>query len=156
MSDTPSSKLYTPAILGLSASLALYPWDETFERRARARSSVCGSSIELGLDVDETEAVRRIGVRLSACAIGQASAAVLANAIDGAPRERIEGALYAIEAWLAGEGEPPDWPGFGALEPALPHAGRHGALLLPWRAAYLALSSHDDASEALSSQRRPR
>jgi len=32
-------------------------------------------------------------------------------------------------------------PGLAVLAPAREHAGRHGALLLPWKAACMALSS---------------
>jgi len=146
-----STRLYTPAILGLSASLALYPFDEDFERRASARSPVCGSHVTIGLDLaqgegrSEEERVSRIGIQLSACAIGQASAAILAGAIIGMPRSRIEAALDATGRWLTQGGGLPDWPGMGAIEPAREHAGRHGALLLPWRAASLALSSPGSA-----------
>ena len=34
----------------------------------------------------------------------------------------------------------PDWPDLEMLAPALPYPGRHGAILLPWRAAADALS----------------
>ncbi|MEE4153999.1 MAG: iron-sulfur cluster assembly scaffold protein [Erythrobacter sp.] len=144
-------KLYTPQILGLAASLALYPLDDRFQLRAEARSPVCGSALTIGLDLDAQGKVSRVGVQLTACAIGQASAAILASAISGAPRARIEGARAALEQWLQGAGDLPDWPGILALEPARAHPGRHGALLLPWRAASLALSAGDDAGERLSS-----
>jgi hypothetical protein len=45
-----------------------------------------------------------------------------------------------LERWLAGEGDLPAWSGIGALAPARDHPGRHGALLLPWKAACEALS----------------
>ncbi len=158
MSASPSAsvKLYTPQLLGLAASLALYPLDDAFEHRAETRSDVCGSTLTLGLDLDDEEKVSRVGVRLSACAIGQASAAILASAIPGASRARMDAALRALEAWLAGEGELPDWPGILALEPVRAHPGRRGALLLPWRAACLALGPGDEARAPLSSRRSPR
>lgn len=158
MSARPSAsvKLYSPQVLGLAASLALYPLDDAFQARAEARSQVCGSTLTLGLDRDDEGHVSRIGVQLTACAIGQASAAILASAIIGAPPARIEAARAAIEAWCKGEGELPDWPGILALEPARAHPGRHGALLLPWRAACEALGAGDEDRQPLSSTAGPR
>ena len=66
------------------------------------------------METDAGGAVTRIGMQVSACAVGQSSAAVL---------------------------DPPDWPGFDALLPAQAHSGRHGALLLPWKAVVEALCS---------------
>ncbi|MEO1489852.1 MAG: iron-sulfur cluster assembly scaffold protein [Pseudomonadota bacterium] len=137
---SPTTKLYTPKLLGLSTQLALYPLDDAFEAGAEMRSAVCGSTIEIGLERDEHGAVRRIGMRLSACAIGQASAAIMAGGIAGARRETIEAMVRAVERWLNEDGALPDWPGFADLEAAQDHRGRHGALLLPWNAALQALS----------------
>jgi NifU-like protein involved in Fe-S cluster formation len=81
-------------------------------------------------------------MKVTACAIGQASAALLAQAILGACPHRVCEVANALERWLVGEGDLPEWPGIAALLPARAHPGRHGALLLPWTAACKALSSH--------------
>ena len=49
--------------------------------------------------------------------------------------------LSGLEAWLAGEAHQPDWPGLAPIEPARAYPARHGAMLLPWKAALAALSS---------------
>jgi NifU-like protein involved in Fe-S cluster formation len=97
--------------------------------------------LKLGLEVDEAGVIRRIGMQVSACAVGQSSAAVLAQAAIGKNAKDIAATKSAIESWLEADAPLPDWPGFDALEPAQPHAGRHGALLLPWTAAMEALCS---------------
>ncbi len=140
-SDGRSAKLYTPRLLSLSAQLAEFPLTDTFLSYVEVRSRTCGSVIELGLDLDTDGDVRRIGMQVSACAVGQSSAAVLALAAKGRAPSEFEAAQAAIERWLKGEGPAPNWPGFDALEPALGHAGRHGALLLPWNGVVQALSS---------------
>ena len=137
----PSSKLYTPRLLALSAELADFPLTGSFTHTAEERSRTCGSVIELGLSVDASGGVTRLGMQVTACAVGQSSAAVMAKAASGKSAQDFTTMLEAIKAWLSGEQELPDWPGFVALEPALPHAGRHGALLLPWKAMHSALSS---------------
>jgi NifU-like protein involved in Fe-S cluster formation len=138
-----SARLYSPELLGLATALAAYPLTDDLPLRAEARSRSCGSVIALGLALDEDGTrIDRVGMRVSACAIGQASAALLAGYARGAQPRQVIAVAEAFAAWLAGEGDlPADWPGLGALAPALAHPGRHGALLLPWTAAREALSS---------------
>lgn len=139
--NAPSAKLYTPRLLSLSAELANYPLTDGFQRTSEVRSRTCGSTLALGIDLDSSGNIARIGMQVTACAVGQSSAAILAVAAKGRGTTDIFASLAEIEAWLSGEGALPEWPGFDALEPALPHAGRHGALLLPWTAITRALSS---------------
>jgi NifU-like protein involved in Fe-S cluster formation len=76
-----------------------------------------------------------------ACAVGQASAAIFARHAAGRSAQQISQSLTELEAWLAHDGELPDWPGLAVLEPARAYPARHGAMLLPWKAAVAALSS---------------
>ena len=125
--------LYTPEILQLAVSLADYPFDETAACTGSARSRTCGSEIEMSSA--RPDRIGSLGIRAKACAIGQASAAIFAAGADGATPAAIENALREIEGWLAGTGQTPSWPGIAALQPAIPHAARHAAILLPWKAA---------------------
>jgi NifU-like protein involved in Fe-S cluster formation len=133
--------LYTPQILALAAGLADYPLAGDFAHRASARSRTCGSVIDLGVDCDAAGRISRVGMRLAACAMGQASAAIMAAGLVGRAAGDVTAAQRALQGWLAGEGALPDWPQIDLLAPALPHKGRHGALLLPWTAALEALCS---------------
>lgn len=141
MTDQAAGKLYSPTMLGLAVELADYPLLATLPHRAEARSRTCGSVITLGLALDDGARVTGIGMQVSACAIGQASAALLARAAMGCDARVLAETGGKIENWLAGQGDLPDWPGLEALAPARAHPGRHGALLLPWTAACMALSS---------------
>ncbi|MFM7379237.1 MAG: iron-sulfur cluster assembly scaffold protein [Erythrobacter sp.] len=135
-----AARLYSPALLGLATGLADYPLTDDFPLRAEARSRSCGSVIVIGLAQDDDGGIARIGMQVSACAIGQASAALLAEGAAGRDPDSIDAVANGLERWLAGEGALPDWPGIEALAPALGHPGRHGALLMPWTAARTALS----------------
>ncbi len=136
-----TAKLYTPRLLSLSAQLAAFPLIGDFQKTAEVRSRTCGSTITLGINLDAGGRITKIGMLVSACAIGQSSAAVLAMAAEGRSAHDFAQAHGDIEQWLSGEGAPPEWPGFDALEPALPHPGRHGALMLPWQAVMQAFSN---------------
>ena len=141
MSVSRPAKLYSPALLGLATELAEYPLGAAMPHTAEVRSRSCGSVIALGLALNDGGQVAQIGLRVSACAIGQASATVLARHIAGADPHAITATHDAIARWLAGEGGLPDWPDMSLLAPARDHPGRHGALILPWKAACMALSS---------------
>jgi NifU-like protein involved in Fe-S cluster formation len=145
LAQKPASKLYTPKLLSLATQLADFPLDKEFAFNAQGRSRTCGSTIDLGVDLDNEGRVVRLGMQISACAIGQSSAAVMALGAKGRLPSEISVTKNAIEAWLAGQSEQgislPDWPKLEALEPALEHKGRHDALLLAWTAMTQALST---------------
>ncbi len=136
-----TARLYTPAVLALATGLAAYPLADDLPLKAEARSRTCGSEVALGLALAADGTIARIGMQVRACAIGQASAALLAQDAQGRTPEALAATLGALESWLAGEGALPDWPGLDLLEPARAHPARHSALLLPWTAARKALSS---------------
>ena len=127
--------LYTPEVLGLATGLAAWPWDDALPLRAEARSRSCGSTIALGLACDEAGRIARIGIRSTACAIGQASAAIFAAGATGRNAGEIAAAETALRAWLARQAELPDWPGLDAIATARDYPGRHGAIMLAWQAA---------------------
>lgn len=135
------AKLYSPELLGLATELAQFPINPAFPLKAEARARTCGSVITLGLALDDNARIAGIGMQVSACAIGQASATLLARHAAGTSATDLAATADALARWLAGDGALPDWPGLAVLDPARDHPGRHGALLLPWKAACIALSS---------------
>lgn len=128
-----ATRLYSTAVLALATRLAEWPWDDSLPLQASVRSRSCGSTLDLGLAMDQG-AIARIGVRAQACAIGQASAAILAGEAIGRSGQDIARVVAQVESWLNG-GPLPDWPDFAAIAPARDYPGRHGAILLPWQAA---------------------
>jgi len=133
--------LYTPDVLGLAIELARYPLSEAQPLRGEARSTSCGSTIMLGLALDDSGRITQVGVRSQACAIGQAAAAIFAGAAAGRSPRDVREAHRDVAAWLSGEGDLPDWPGFATIAAARDYSARHGAVMLPWNAAVDALSS---------------
>jgi NifU-like protein involved in Fe-S cluster formation len=138
-----AAALYTPTVLALATCLAKWPWDEALPLQGMARSKSCGSTLALALATDAQGRITGIGVKAQACAIGQAAAAIFAQAAEGHNGTEIAQAESAIRAWLASSGALPDWPGFETLAPAQPYPARHGAILLAWQAARELLHTGD-------------
>ena len=145
MNAASATRLYTPELLGLAVSLAEYPLTDGMSLQGEARSRTCGSTIVLGVSTDENRLIASLGLRVTACAVGQAAAAIFASPAIGRDEAGIAKARSEISSWLAGEGERPDWPRLDMLDPVLDHPGRHEAVLLPWKAAEAALSNPVDA-----------
>ncbi len=134
-----TAALYNTEVLGLATSLASYPLTDDLVLRGTARAAACGSVIKLGLSCDTAGRITRAGVHAQACAIGQAAAAIFVAAAPGKDLTEISAATSAIEQWLAG-GALPAWPGLAVIATARDYPARHGAILLAWRAALVALT----------------
>jgi len=137
-----SRPLYTTEVLRLAASLHEERELEREDGRAELRSPTCGSRIVMMVELDEDRRVRMISQRVHACAFGQASAALVQQHAIGRAHDEVADALVVISRWLAHEQEEfGEWPGIEVLEPARPRKGRHGAILLPFRALLAAIES---------------
>ena len=95
----------------------------------------------MDLSLDEAGAIADLGMRVRACAVGQAAAAIFARHAVGRTAADIVAANDALERWLANGAPLPDWPDIELIEAAGAYPGRHGAIMLPWKAALAALST---------------
>jgi NifU-like protein involved in Fe-S cluster formation len=141
-----AEKLYTPELLALTLELAQWPAMENLPLHADARSATCGSTLALDLALDDSDHITTLGLRVRACAVGQAAAALFARKAIGTDIAALLGAHDRIEGWLEGEAPLPDWPGLELIATAREYPARHGAIMLPWKAAISALSSTPAAS----------
>lgn len=140
MNTGPAGKLYTPELLALATELAHFRLTDDLPLRGEGRSRTCGSTASLGLRLTGTGTIDAVGMKISACAIGQASAAIMARGLAGKTSLELSAVQQQIARWLEHGGPLPEWPGFEAIEPAGAYSGRHGAIMLPWNAALDALS----------------
>lgn len=136
----PARTLYTPEMLALATRLGEFRWDDALPLRGEARSRSCGSRIELALAIDRGGRISALGLRPHACAVGQAAAALFAQSAHGRTAADLAENCVALNAWLVGEADIPDWPGIAVLEPARAYPARHAAILLAWEAALVALA----------------
>jgi NifU-like protein involved in Fe-S cluster formation len=136
-----NAPLYTTEILRLAASLPEPRRLERIDGSASKRSPTCGSMVSVEVLLSDGR-VAALSQQVSACAFGQASAALVALGAAGRTVADVSSALEQLTAWLAGQRrDPPDWPGFAALVPARSRKSRHGAILLPLQALAEALES---------------
>lgn len=135
--DTP---LYNARILRLAASIPHLGGLEGAQARVARVSPVCGSRVTVALDLDDAGRVARFAQEVRACALGQASAAILGQGVLGADPATLRRAHGALEAWLKQEVPLPAevlarFPDLPLFEPARPHLARHGSILLAFDAA---------------------
>lgn len=136
-----NAPLYTPQILRLAASLSEPAPLSRIDGRGEWRSPTCGSIVATEVMVADGKIVA-LSQRVSACAFGQAAAALVERSAIGRDRASVQSALTQVEDWLADRRDDPgEWPGLDALAPARAKSGRHGAILLPFRALLAALDA---------------
>ena len=130
-----SAPLYNTEILRLASSIPHHERLTHAHATAEKRSPVCGSRVTVDVALGEDGRVAEVGLLVRACALGQASASLMAQAIIDRTPEELADTRDQLAAWLAGEGPLPDWPGLGVFEPALPVTARHPSIRLAFEAA---------------------
>lgn len=130
-----NAPLYNMEILRLAAASPEHARLAAPMASSEKRSPVCGSRVTVDVNLGADGRVSELGMLVRACALGQASSALLAAHAEGRSAEELAEARDALAAWLAGEGPMPDWPGLDIFAPALPHRARHPSIRLAFEAA---------------------
>lgn len=130
-----SATLYNAHILRLATSIAHQDRLTDPQATVSKRSPICGSRVTVDVVVDEAGRIAALGQEVRACALGQASAALMGEHAIGRSAEELAAARDALGAYLAGERDDPgDWPGLDIFAPARPHAARHPSIRLAFEA----------------------
>jgi NifU-like protein involved in Fe-S cluster formation len=137
-------QLYSKRILALAADIPHAERLAAPQGSATKRSPLCGSTVTVDVRLDDGR-IAAFGQDVKACALGQASAAVLGGAALGRGRDEIAAGRDALRAMLKDGAPPPAAPfdGLAVLEPARDYKNRHASILLAWDAALAAI---DDAA----------
>ncbi|GGO97790.1 iron-sulfur cluster assembly scaffold protein [Stakelama pacifica] len=130
-----NAPLYNKEILRLAASIPFQERLDSPMASVEKRSPICGSRVTVDVNIDAEGRVSELGMLVRACALGQASASLLAANIIGKTPEELAAARDSLTDWLAGGEGPPDWPGIDIFTPALPHSARHASIRLAFEAA---------------------
>jgi NifU-like protein involved in Fe-S cluster formation len=131
-----NAPLYNIEILRLAASVADRPRLDAPHATVERRSPTCGSRVIVDVTLDANGRVNAFGQEVRACALGQASAALLGQHIIGRNVGEIAEAADALRGFLsAARDHPGNWPGLDVFAPARPHSARHASILLAFDAA---------------------
>ncbi len=145
--DSDLIKLYSSRILALAADIPHHARLAAPDATVKRRSPLCGSTVTV--DVNVTDGViTGFGQDVKACALGQASAAVIGSVVIGATRHQIETARDQLKAMLKEGGPVPDAPfdGLEVLIPARDFKNRHASILLVIEATAEAMEKAEQAN----------
>lgn len=98
-------------------------------------SPVCGSRIRIDLQVADGK-VTDYAQEINACALGQSSAAIVAEHVIGKAVDELRAVTWKMRTMLLDGGPPPDgeWTDLAVLASVHDHKARHGAVMLPFEA----------------------
>ena len=125
-------ELYSARILRLAANLPhsgrLAAPEGTGERVAK----LCGSKAIVDVTLDEAGRVLTFAQDVKACALGQAAAGVLGEAVIGASVAEIAAARDALSAMLKAGGDGPEgrFQGLRALKQVADYPARHASTMV--------------------------
>ncbi|MEM8852726.1 MAG: iron-sulfur cluster assembly scaffold protein [Pseudomonadota bacterium] len=127
--------LYNEKILSLAANVPRLGRLDNPDGSATNRSRLCGSQVTVDVAMREGR-ITDFAHEVKACALGQASSAIMAKTAIGATVDELEAVKAAMEAMLKEGGPPPNgrWAELACLEPVRDHKARHASTLLTFGA----------------------
>ncbi len=133
--DSDLIKLYSGRILALAAELPRQRRLDAPDGSAKRRSPLCGSTVTVDLALDDG-VISDYAQDVKACALGQASASVLATNAIGRSEAELRAGRDALNAMLKDGGPVPTapWDGLAVLEPARDYRNRHASIMLAFDA----------------------
>lgn len=140
-------KLYSQRILALAADIPHRDRLPAPTHTARRRAPLCGSTVTVDVMLDADGRIAAFGQDVRACALGQASAALLGQQVVGQERVAILRLRDQLRAMLRENGPVPEAPfeGYEVLIPARDYRNRHDSIMLAIEAT---LDAIDEAVRA--------
>ena len=128
--------LYSAKLLKLAANLPRVGRLDAPDATSEKVSRLCGSRVTVDVKVDG-DRVADFAQDVKACALGQASAAVLGAHVIGASLAELEATRDAFRAMLKADGPPPEgrFADLALLAPVKDYPARHTSTLLAFEAA---------------------
>ena len=127
--------LYDRDILRLAADIPHLGRLPAPQGSAERRSVVCGSRIVVDVVLDDAGRIAELGQEVRACALGQASAAIMSGHAVGRSGDELARARDALAGFFDGQREGPgDWPEIGLVARARDYPARHPSIMLAFEA----------------------
>ena len=123
--------IYTKTILRFASNIPNAERLKSPDVSITKRTAVCGSSMTVDLNIKNGK-IEDIGLDIKACALGQASASILAKNILGSNCKEIQTLRHSIFFMLTGDGSAPKnkFSDYEILSPAKDYKNRHASILL--------------------------
>jgi NifU-like protein involved in Fe-S cluster formation len=133
-------EIYNRRILELAADIPRLGRLPAPDGTARAHSRLCGSTVSVELTTDG-ETVTDFAHDVKACALGQASASIMARQVVGSTPAELAAVRETVRRMLKENGAPPEgrWAELAVLEPVRDYKARHASTLLTFDAVVEAL-----------------
>ena len=144
-------ELYSERILTLAANMPragrLAHPDGSSEKVAK----LCGSRVTVDVAL-EGDQVTDYGQTVKACALGQASAAILGANVIGATVAELQLARDRLSAMLKSDGPPPEgrFADLAVLEPVKAYPARHASTMLAFEAVLAAVQNATTSRTSLA------
>jgi NifU-like protein involved in Fe-S cluster formation len=130
-----SAALYNTEILRLATAIPYHRRLAAAEGTSEQRSPICGSRVTVDVRLDGQGRIGEIGQEVRACALGQASAALMGAHAIGRSAAELADARDALAGFLAGARDDPGrWPGLEVFRPARAYSARHASIRLAFEA----------------------
>lgn len=135
------NEIYSAKILEFAGNLTMSGVLPDAEGHAERQSKLCGSKLRVHIRM-EGDVVAGFSHEVKACALGQASAAIMARHVIGASVSEIEAARDEMRAMLKGQGEGPDgrFEEMRFLLPVRDYPARHASTMLTFEATLAAIA----------------
>ena len=135
-------KVYNARILELAGNIPRIGRLAQPDATASAYSKLCGSTITVDLALADGK-VTDYAHELKACALGQASASIMARNVVGSTPEELRAAREALRRMLKENGPAPEgkWADLAVLEPVRDYKARHASTLLTFDATVEAVEA---------------
>lgn len=130
-----SAPLYNTDILRLATSIPHHERLADPDASVERRSATCGSRVTVDVRMDDAGNIADLGLEVRACALGQASASLMAANAVGQNADALLQARDKLAAYLAGtDDDLAFWPGLSVLAPARDYPARHASIRLSFDA----------------------
>ena len=138
--------IYNRRILELAADIPHLGRLPNPDASATAHSKLCGSTVTVDLVMRDGR-VTDFAHDVKACALGQASASIMARNVIGASADELRALRAEVRAMLKDNGAPPQgkWADVAVLEPVRDFKARHASTLLTFDAVADAIAQIETA-----------
>jgi NifU-like protein involved in Fe-S cluster formation len=134
------NEIYNRRILELAGGIPRLGRLVDPDARATAHSKLCGSTVTVELKM-KGDLVTDFAHQVKACALGQASSAIMAYNVVGSRAQELRELRETVRRMLKESGAPPSgkWADLAVLEPVREYKARHASTLLTFDAVVSAI-----------------